>query len=71
MKISVSPKRDVGIYIPERVKLTFFLFSIKENHKMVLTLTDHVVDHKEASVNAFNLAVDGTTTSKHRSKQNI
>ena len=71
MKISESPKRDVGIYTPERVTLTFFPFSINKNHKMVVTLTGHVVNHKEASMNAFNLAVNGTTTSKHQSKQKI
>ena len=71
MKISVSPKRDVGIYSPERLTLTFFTFLIKKNHKLSVTLTGHVVNHKEALMNAFMLAVNGTTTSKHQQKQNI
>ena len=53
MEISDSPKRDVGIYTPERVTLTFFTFSIKKTHKIVVTVTVHVVDHKEASVNGL------------------
>ena len=42
----------MGIYTPERATPTFFTFSIKENHKMVVTLTRQMVKHKETSKNA-------------------